>query len=153
MTSICSGQHHWGIVRPGVEQPWSCLRYVRRSQVRCGLECGPSDQGMLPCHPRVSLYVPALSGNRFLADLLFLDAVGLARSSLPRLTFASRAAGFVGVWLLSRTTVTLEVRTLRRGLHKAEHFLIQNSSGITTNLLSCSLSVLSPVQLAYSSLS
>ncbi|QRV85726.1 fusaric acid resistance-like protein [Ceratobasidium sp. AG-Ba] len=40
----------------------------------------------------------------FLVILAFLS--GLARSGLPRLAFASRAACFVGVWLLSRTATT-----------------------------------------------
>ncbi|KAG8716920.1 hypothetical protein FRC09_015010 [Ceratobasidium sp. 395] len=41
--------------------------------------------------------------------LVILASVsGLARSSLPRLAFASRAACFVGVWILSRTPITDE---------------------------------------------
>ncbi|KAG8691597.1 hypothetical protein FRC08_010124, partial [Ceratobasidium sp. 394] len=42
----------------------------------------------------------------FLVILAF--GSGLARSSLPRLAFASRAACFVGVWLLSRTAISNE---------------------------------------------
>ncbi|KAG9124474.1 hypothetical protein FRC07_011492, partial [Ceratobasidium sp. 392] len=42
----------------------------------------------------------------FLVILAFVS--GLARSSLPRLAFASRAACFTGVWILSRTAISNE---------------------------------------------
>lgn len=41
--------------------------------------------------------------------LLMCSVAGLVRSRLPRLALASRAACFVGIWLLSRTSATLEV--------------------------------------------
>ncbi|KAB5593121.1 Fusaric acid resistance-like protein [Ceratobasidium theobromae] len=40
--------------------------------------------------------------------LLMCSVAGLVRSRLPRLALASRAACFVGIWLLSRTSATLK---------------------------------------------